>query len=124
MTSIIVHNGRLKLLSLALAVMLWFVVVWERPDEADFTARVVYTVPAGFVIKGPSPETLQVRVSGPKILLARLAARPVEAHCDLSGAVPGAVVFTNLERLVQLPRGLRVVRVQPATVDLYVVRKQ
>lgn len=118
------HNIQLKLLSLALAAMMWFIVIWERTDERDFTARVVYTLPAGFVIKGPSPQTVRVRISGPRVMLLKITARPLEARLDLTGVEPGRIAFGNLGRLVALPRDLHVVRMQPETIELEVVKKQ
>ena len=118
--NLFLHNLRLKLLALSLAVVLWLVVVLEQGGERDFSVRVVYTLPPGSVIKNASPPTVTARIAGPRIMLVQASMKGVEARLDLRGTVPGRVVFTNIERMVPLPRDLRVVRIQPAAIEVVV----
>lgn len=121
---LVTHNLPLKLVSLAIAVGLWaFVNIGERDSEEAIKVPVeLRQIPAALMITSPRVDFVDVRVVGPRTLLGRIDYGQLSIALDLSGALPGPAVFTvNVDRL-NLPRGVRVVRVTPAQITVTLER--
>jgi hypothetical protein len=115
----------LKLLSLLLAAVMWLFVALEREDEVEVVVPLrLERLPAGLALyKAPLPQVL-VRLAGPRLLLLRQQWQPLAIPLDLAGVREGKVAFTSLERSLKPVPGVRVVRIQPAALELIVVRRQ
>ena len=122
------RNVPLKALALVMAFGLWaFVNFGERDTEEALKVPVQFrNIPARLMITSPRVDFVDVRVVGPRTLLGRIDHNQLAIPLDFSGARPGPAFFTvNVDRL-NLPRGVRVVRVTPAqvTVTLERVRRK
>lgn len=122
------HNLPLKALALVMAFGLWaFVNFGERDTEEAIKVPVeLRNIPARLMITSPRVDFIDVRVVGPRTLLGRIDYGRLAIPLDFSGARSGPAIFTvNVDRL-DLPRGVRVVRVTPAqiTVTLERVRRK
>jgi hypothetical protein len=116
-------NLELKALSLVLAALLWFSLTFGHDEEARLTLPVTLkNIPPHVSVASALPTTVEVDVSGPKILLANLTKEHVSLTLDLGGVGEGTVSFVNLDKSVRLRSGLRVTRVQPAAVELKLVK--
>jgi YbbR domain-containing protein len=114
----------LRLLSLLFAAVLWLFVALEKSDDLELTVPVTFVrLPAGLLLKEPVNPQLQVRVSGATILLMRQQFRVPTLTLDLAGVKAGKVSFTSLEQAIDLVPGLRVSRIQPATIELTISKK-
>src|SRR5205814_5102242 len=112
------HFG-LKLVSLALAVMLWIVVSGEETVERGLRVPLeMQQFPAGLEIQGEAPTTVDVRVRGTSGTLSRLSPGDVVAVLDLRGARSGNRLFQLTPEQVRAPFGIEVVQVMPATLAL------
>lgn len=91
----ILHNFGLKLLSLALATGIWFLISpEEQPAEVALRAPVVFDhVPQHLEISSESIPEAQIRVRGPERIIRELQPTEVHAEIDLSGAKPGERTF-------------------------------
>jgi YbbR domain-containing protein len=108
-----------RLLSLLLAGLLWLGVNLERPGEVKLQVPVVLGhLPAGLMISSAAPGSVEVTVSGPRVLLLGPWLRDNSCHLDLSAAQPGAASYSTAECNLGLDRELKVVRVHPALVHL------
>ena len=117
------ENAGLKALSFLLAGVLWFTLAYRQEAEMKVTVPVVLrNVPPQLAVAVSPPRSIEVEISGPKIVLVTLDKKRLVATLDLGGATLGTVAFTNLDRTVHLGRGLRVMRVQPATIELKLVK--
>jgi YbbR domain-containing protein len=116
----VLHNFGLKLLSLALAAGMWFLVSpEEQPAEVALRAPVVFQhVPSHLEISSESIPEAQVRVRGPERVIRRLDAREVHAEIDLSDAKPGERTFDLTSQQVKHPSDVRVVQVLPSQLHL------
>lgn len=126
MRKFLTENLSAKLLSLVLALFLWFYAAWERNAEQDFQVTLeLRNVPSGFAVSDvKEPIMLDVSVAGPRILLKKLEYSPPPASVDLSRAREGTTVFTGFEKLVKVPPGLTVTRVYPASVEILLVKRE
>jgi hypothetical protein len=123
--AMLLDKWQLKLLSLLLAAVLWLFATLEQEDERSLSMPVqVAGLPAGLALKEAVLPEINIRVTGPKILLMKHGGRVPAITLNLAGVHEGKVSFTALERNLALEAGLRVVRVQPPSLELTVVKER
>lgn len=112
------HLG-LKLLSLALAVLLWFMIAGQKEAERSLRIPLEFqNIPERLELVDPPPSSVDVRVRGPSGSLGQVRAGDIVAVLDLGTARSGRRLFHLMPEDVSAPSGLRVVQVLPATVAL------
>lgn len=118
----IFHNGALKLFSLAFAFGLWLLVnAGERDTEQTMLVPVeLRNLSQQFVVVGQRPEFVDVRVSGPRTLLGQLNGKKIAL--DLTGVRAGPSSFRVSAELLNLPRGVKLLRVTPSVIGLDIAR--
>ena len=110
------HIG-LKLLSVAIAVLLWMVVAGEETVERGLRVPLeLQQVPPGLELLGEIPTTADVRVRGPSGTLSRVSPGDIVAVLDLRGAREGERLFHLTPEQVRAPFGMEVVQVMPPTI--------
>ena len=118
----------LKIVSLCLGSLLWHFVVGE--DRVDMNIQVpieVLNLPENLVISNQYKKELEVSVRGPRSAIQELRNRNISRPIDLSKATPGTIVIKNDNDSIPLPRGITVLRLQPANITLSIdqlVQKQ
>jgi YbbR domain-containing protein len=119
MASLPLHNVGLKFLSICIAFLLWLIVAGDRTVERALRIPVVYqNLPAGLEIVGDPLETVEVRVRGSSGTLGRLAPPDTTAVIDLRNARPGRRLFHLTAAQVNVPYGVEVIQVSPATLPI------
>ena len=116
-------NWALKTLSLFFAVFLWYFVVGE--DKVDMTVSIpveIVNLPHNLVISNQFKKELEVTVSGPRGLIRGISRQDVSRSVDLSKATSGTEVIHNELDSIRFPRGIRVLRIQPANTILLLDR--
>lgn len=112
------HFG-LKVLSLVLAVLLWFMVAGQKEAERSLRIPLEFqNIPERLELTEEPPSFVDVRVRGPAGSLGQVRVGDVVAVLDLSTARPGRRLFHLTPEEVSAPAGLRVVHVLPSTVAL------
>ncbi|RJR48300.1 MAG: hypothetical protein C4567_00290 [Deltaproteobacteria bacterium] len=112
------HKG-LKLLSLLLAVALWFAVGVEEPTETTLgVALELVNPPQGMMITSEIPASLQVRVIGPGSAIRKLTQARLAQTIDLSGYKRGRHSIPLGTKTFNFPRGVQVTRVQPNPLNI------
>jgi YbbR domain-containing protein len=112
------HIG-LKLLSLAIAVLLWMAVAGEETVERGLRVPLeLQQLPAGIELTGDVPTTVDVRVRGASSALSRVSAGDVVAVLDLRSARAGRRVFPLTTDQVRAPFGVDVVQVTPSAIGV------
>jgi YbbR domain-containing protein len=111
----VLKNLALKVASLAVAVLLWWVV------GRDPTIAIPMTVPLEFhhapdnlEMNSDGPLQAQITMRGPERLLRQITASEVHAVIDLQGAVPGERTFDLTPKQIRVPRNVEVMQVAPA----------
>jgi YbbR domain-containing protein len=119
----VVKDWKLKLLSLILAIMLWYVVFQIGEPKKDLTIPVTIShLPKNMMVTKMDSERVFVTVSGRVSLLKDLKDRDVGAVINMSGAKEGEAVFNLSKVNVTAPKGIEVVAVRPGTLRLTVDR--
>jgi len=121
---LVFHNGTLKLFSLAFASGLWlFVNAGERDTEKTLVVPIeLRSLSPQLVIVGPRTDYVDLRVSGPRTLLGRLNSKKIPL--DLTGVRPGPASFRLGADRLNLPRGVKLMRISPSQIDLDIAELQ
>lgn len=117
------RNVALKLLSIALAVLLWLVIAGDPIVERTLRVPLEFqNIPEQLELVGEPLGSVDVRVRGPSGEVSRLDTGDVMALLDLQGAKPGRRLLHLLPENVQAPFGISVTQVLPATVPVTLER--
>lgn len=118
-TSFLLRNLPLKLLSLGLAGLVWLFVMSEEQSERSYTAPVVISrVPAGLVVLNDEDQFVEVRVSGPRGILNNLTDKAFVASLDLAPYGRGELDVPIPREAVHAPPGVTISRIVPATIQV------
>ena len=119
LSELVTQNLGLKVLSLIMAVVIWFFVDVGKEMEISVAVPVLFkNIPSGLVVAGAPPPPINVRLKGPKVALMKIRAERPTLLLDLKGAGEGITGFPGLESLIKLPEGVRVTRVTPAAMEV------
>ncbi len=118
------ENLAAKLLSLAIASVFWLTVTADKEIRRNYTVPVrVINVPPGLTIYGNVPKNIKLSVSGPEILFLTHNFNDLKLTLDLLKTGEGTVSFPDLQKYVDLPSGMQVLRVFPSSMELKLVRR-
>ncbi len=114
-----VHNFSLKLISLLLAVGLWFVVARDPIAEVETRVPIEFhNLPENMEIDSANFTEAQIRVRGPERIIRRLRPSDVHVEVNLAGVRPGQRTFDLTARQVRLPQDVDVVQIIPGQFQL------
>jgi YbbR domain-containing protein len=112
------HLG-LKLISIALAALLWLVVSGEQIVERALRIPLEFTnLPAELEMVGEPPNVADVRIRGSSGALSRVASGELVAVLDLRTARKGRRLFHLAGSDVRTPFGIEVVQIAPSNVAI------
>lgn len=118
------HNTGLKLVSLLLACFLWYSInALERDAERVIEVPVsIRRTPPDLIVTTPPNKPVMVTLRGPRTILDGVDEGRSRLVVDLSGAAPGEtrVEFNEGMMMPELPRRLKVLRMQPARLKVRV----
>jgi len=108
-------NLPFKLVSLAIAVLLWWAVGRDQPIEIPVTVPLEFQhAPANLDINSDYPLQARVTLRGPERLLHGMNPSQVHAVLDLRGATPGERTFDLTAQDIGAPRSVKVVQIVPS----------
>lgn len=111
----ILKNLAFKLVSLAIAIMLWWAVGRDQPIDIPMTVPLEFqNAPANLEINSDYPFQARVTLRGPERLLQELRPSEVHAVLDLQGATPGERTIELSPKEIHVPRNVKVIQVVPA----------
>ncbi|HTV65501.1 MAG TPA: CdaR family protein [Bryocella sp.] len=113
--SYVLNNLPFKLVSLAIAVMLWWAVGRDQPIEIPVTVPLEFQhAPADLDINSDYPLQARVTLRGPAGLLQSINPSEVHAVLDVRGATPGERTFDLTAQDIHTPRSAQVVQIVPS----------
>jgi YbbR domain-containing protein len=114
-----------KLLSLAIAAVLWYVVVGEPRYVASVSAPLEFSnVPRDLEISSEKPDTISLEMEGPAGQLDQQDLAGVTMVLDLGSIVkPSEQAFTLGPGSARLPAGVRLIRAVPSQIRLRFERR-
>jgi hypothetical protein len=109
----------LKLISLALGILVWFLAVGT--DQIDVSMDIpieVLNLPKNLVIYNQYQKEISVTLRGPRGIIQELRNRPPSLSLDLSEATSDTIVLNTETLSFSLPSGISILRMQPASITL------
>jgi len=118
--SVFLDNSVIKFFSLVLAITLWFFVMGEKKAEFSFAniPIVLINKPADLVVAHQTAESVNVRISGSRSIVATLSSNTIKAFIDLDGAQPGKASYKNLIDTIKIPNGTKITSISPAEISI------
>ena len=114
----------LKVGSVCLAVLLWMTVAGDPVVERGLEIPLEFeNVPIGLKVSGNPPDTVDVRVRGNSHVVGRLDSAEVAAVLDLGEARQGRRLFDMFAGRVDVPSGVEITSIIPATITLLLERE-
>lgn len=109
----------LKLLSLLLALALWFAVSGEERTETTLNlALELVNLPKTMVVTSEVPPNLQVRAVGPRSIINKLSQARLTQTIDLASYKSGHHPYYFGPNSFSFPRGVQVTRITPNPINL------
>ena len=113
------RNLGLKVLSIALAALIWLLVSGEQIVERALRIPLEFlNLPADLELVGESPTVVDVRVRGSSGALSRVSTGELVAVLDLRTARPGQRLFHLTGTDVRAPFGVEVVQISPSNISM------
>jgi len=114
-----VHNIGLKLVSLLLAIGLWFAMARSPIAEVEMKVPIEFrNLSDNLEVDSASFTEAQIRVRGPGRVIHGLQVADVRAEIDLAGVRPGERTFDLTGRQVHVPEEVEVVQIIPGQFHL------
>jgi len=119
--NVVTQHWELKLLALGFSFALWLFVMTSEKSDLILSAPLEFEqVPAGMVVAGERPESVDIQLHGLRGTLSRLAPDQIRARVNLSGVSPGESTIRLLPEQVAVPVGVTVIRVTPSRIRVTV----
>ena len=113
------QNLWLRVLSIAIATLLWLIVAGDRIVERVVRLPLEFqNLPAGLDIVTESPDAVEVRVRGPSRTLGEISGGNASVVLDLRTARAGQRLYDVTAGQIALPYGVQVVQVNPAALSI------
>ncbi len=114
----------LKFISLAFAILLWFLVGGEEMVQVTISVPLEITnVPGELVIANDVPPALAVKVYGPRSLINTVTKQRISKVIDLKGSHAGRLTIDITPSRLSLPAGVTAMKVEPASVTIVLDRR-
>jgi len=108
------NNLKLKLLSLFLAVLLWFAISYTGTTKMTLSIPVnLANPPENQIIKNIDPDQVLLSINGPVSIIKNLRAKDISVKLDLKNIKEGKNTLNLLKDNVQLPGGIKLEHIKP-----------
>lgn len=116
-TDFLTSNIATKVVSIAIALLLWGIVLGSRNVEVTKEIPVEVITPNEMVAANDVPDRISFRLSGPKAFLrAILDRREDPIRVNLTGAKPGVITYRFFSDNIHLPIGVKVQSINPSSI--------
>ena len=112
-------NLALKLVSLVLAGLLWFVIAGETTSEMGVSVPLeLQNFPKDLELTGDAVDSVEVRLRASPGIMHALGPGEISAQIDLSGSGEGERIIHLTADAVRVPFGVKVVKIGPSLITL------
>lgn len=118
--NLLFDNLSYKIVSLFIALILWFTVLGRRDFQVTKNLEIDVTISAGLVLKSKSTDSIKVRVSGPRNALRKFieGGAGQVISLDATKLTAGVHAITVPQHKLDLPFGVKLVSIKPAEVEI------
>ena len=119
----LMENIPLKLVSLGLATLLWFVIAGEKTSEMGVSAPLeLQNFPKDLEVTGEPVDNVEVRLRASPGIIQRIGPGDVSAQLDLAGLQEGEHIVHLTDKSIRMPFGVKVVKITPSILTLSLER--
>ncbi len=123
--SLISENLTIKIISVALAIFLWFFVTFRGQTETSFEIPLEFkNTPSDMEILKQSVKKITVSISARERILREIAQNDIRVIVDISNVKLGENSIPITKSSVKLPRGVEILRIDPSVVRLQIDKKE
>ncbi|HMK61345.1 MAG TPA: CdaR family protein [Dissulfurispiraceae bacterium] len=116
---IIFGNLGLKILSVTIALSLWFFITYKGQSETTIEAQVEFkNVPEGFEILKQNIKKVSINVSGHESVLSSLKTAGARVLVDMSNGKLGEASYYFDTNDVRIPANVKILRIEPTYVRI------
>ena len=109
----------LRFISLGLALVLWYFVGGEDIVNKNIMVPIeIINLPRDLVISNQFKKEIEVSVTGPRSQVLDMGNHAISRQVDLAEATSGTMVLENTNDVITVPRGVKVLGIQPKSVIL------
>lgn len=113
------HQSGTKVVSIVIAVVLWFIVIWSRTVEVTKEVPLEIVTSSDFVVANDVPDSIGFRLAGPKAFLrAVLDRKETPIRVNLTGSKSGVVTYRFFSDSIRVPLGVKVAAINPTAVSI------
>jgi YbbR domain-containing protein len=113
------ENLGFKIVSVLLAVMLWFFVTSRGQSEMSIDVPLEYkNIPAGLEIVNHSMKTVTLNIKGQERFIKNIRLSDIRVPLDLSKAKKGEGIYYIDRHDIRLPRSISIMNINPASVRI------
>lgn len=119
--SYLTENWILKLVSLLLALIIWFTLIPEEKtfQEKSLIVRLeIHNIPSHLVLVERPPQFINVSVRAPNRLIPQISSANVYGILDLQRASIAQTLYSLNRNMVNIPEGAEVKNISPSQVNL------
>jgi YbbR domain-containing protein len=119
MKTLLFKNFGLKIASIILAVILWFVASSRGQSEIFIDIPLEFmNLPSGLEMINSTDKTLSVNIKGPEKFIKNIKPTDIRASIDLSKAKKGESTYYLAKDNIQLPRSITLLNISPSSVTI------
>jgi YbbR domain-containing protein len=114
-----VNNLALRLISVALAVLLWLAIAGEKTSEMGVVVALeLQNVPPDLELTGDPVNSVEVRLRASPGIIQRLSPGEISAQLNLGGVAEGERIVHLTPEIIRVPFGVKVVKINPSILTL------
>lgn len=123
--NILTENLTIKIISIALALFLWFFVTFKGQTETSLDIPLEFkNTPSDMEVFKQSAKKISVSISARERILKEISQNDIRVVVDLSNVKLGENSIPITKSSIKLPRGIEILRIDPSTVKLLVDKKE
>lgn len=123
--NMLTENLTIKIISVALAVFLWFFVTFKGQTETSLEVPLEFkNTPSEMEVFKQSIKKVNVSISARERILREIAQNDIRVIIDLSNVKLGENSIPIIKSSVKLPRGIDILRIDPSVVKVYLDKKE
>lgn len=117
------EDWKLKLLSLILAVMLWFVVFFIGEMKKEISVPVFLNgLSKDYLVMKKDTDKVDITIQGRVSVLKDIKDSDIKASLNLSDVKEGENVFSITKNNIQIPKGVQIGQIKPSAIKVEVDR--
>lgn len=115
-----INNNILKIISVIIAVIVWFIVATSEQQEVSFYVPVKFKNEGEGLKAFTDTSLISVLVKGPKISMKNFTFNDIKIEIDLSNFQSGEYLYRIKPTDVMLPSGIHLIRLEPQDIRIMI----